>query len=306
MPFVSRPSNVRKNILPVDPDLRRDVEQIARPYRRVLNGLAQVVADVSADFARNPDAFAQYQASLNQAIVDSLQGAIPSITNPMTQQTFREAMQAIKNLPRSLGVGISFDQTDPRAVAWARLRSSSMVVQITDEQLQMIRVLVSNALQNGVPIPQLSQQISQVVGLHDRWQRAVSNSFDQDVNALIAEGVNPARAMNIAGEKADKYRQKLIRARAQNIARTEVMAAQNYGTFLGWIQAGEKGLLNLSVTRKQWMVGPSGWKGIAVCDICAPLGDMIVPVTQPFPNGLLTPPAHPNCRCRMILIPPEV
>jgi hypothetical protein len=84
------------------------------------------------------------------------------------------------------------------------------------------------------------------------------------------------------------------------------MAAQNQGTLLSWLQAGEKGLINLSLTKKEWMAGPSGWKGINVCDFCAPLNGQQVPVTAPFDNGLLAPPAHPSCRCRMILVPPEV
>jgi hypothetical protein len=181
-----------------------------------------------------------------------------------------------------------------------------MIAQIQDEQLDRIRQIISNAIANGVTVPQAAQQIRQVIGLHDRWQRAVDNAYERDVQRYITEGIKPQRAVAMAEQNAEKYRAKLIRARARNIARTEVMAAQNQGTLLAWMQAGEKGLLNLSKTKKEWMAGPSGWKGITVCDHCSPLNGQQVLVTLPFNNGLLCPPAHPNCRCRMILIPPEV
>lgn len=172
--------------------------------------------------------------------------------------------------------------------------------------MNAVRRIIANAIANGVTVPQAAMEIRNVVGLHDRWQRAVDNAFQRDYEAFVRQGIKPARATVMANAKAEKYRVKLIRSRALNIARTEVMAAQNYGTYLGWIEAGEKGLLNLSLTKKEWAAGPSGWKGIHVCDFCAPLDGMKVPVTASFPNGLLTPPAHPSCRCRMILVPPEV
>lgn len=270
----------------------------------------QQLSDVVDETARRVVATGQglpaFQATLSDEIITALQNAIPRITTPMTRQAFRSAIQALRGLPQGIGIGMSFDDSDPRAISWARLRSGRLIAQISDEQLEMVRRIVSNAIANGVTIPQAAKQIEQVVGLHDRWQRAVENRYNSDIRRLIADGIKPERATTMAQQNAVKYRQKLIRTRARNIARTEVMASQNYGTYLGWIEAGEKGLVNLSVTQKEWVAGPSGWKGISTCDFCAPLDGIKVPVTSSFPNGLLTPPAHPNCRCRMILIPPEV
>jgi hypothetical protein len=307
VPFVSRPSkSVTKNLKPIDPQLLKDVDAMAAPYRRAMMGLEAVVTEVSNRIATGSNPLAAFQALLSDAVVSHLASQIPTAAGVMSQQAFRSAVEAIRSLPQGLSVGMSFDKSDPRAVAWARLRAGKMIAQIQDEQLDRIRQIISNAIANGVTVPQAAQQIRQVIGLHDRWQRAVDNAYERDVQRYITEGIKPQRAVAMAEQNAEKYRAKLIRARARNIARTEVMAAQNQGTLLAWMQAGEKGLLNLSKTKKEWMAGPSGWKGITVCDFCAPLNGQQVLVTLPFNNGLLCPPAHPNCRCRMILIPPEV
>jgi len=307
VPFVSRKSNqVTKNALPIDPQLLKDVDAMAAPYRAAMQGLDRVVQEAARRVASGADALQTFQMLLSESVVAHLTAQIPIAAGVMSRQAFRAAVEAIKNLPRGLSIGMSFDKSDPRAVAWARLRAGKMIAQIQDEQLIAIRRIIANAIAEGVTVPQAAKQIQQVVGLHDRWQRAVDNSYERDVQRYIADGVKPTRAATMAEQNAVKYRQKLIRARARNIARTEVMASQNQGTLMAWMQAGEKGLINLSLTKKEWMAGPSGWKGITVCDICAPLNGQRVPVTSPFDNGLLAPPAHPSCRCRMILIPPEV
>lgn len=310
MPFASHSCEhgdepIRKNALPIDPQLLRDVDAIARPYRDAITMLSDIVEENARRLTAS-GGLTTYQSVLSEEIVSALQDAIPRVANPMTRQAFRAAVEALRGLPEGIGFSMSFNQSDPRAVSWARLRSGRMIAQITDEQLALIRRAVANAIQNGVTVPQVAAQISRQIGLHDRWQRAVESRFSNDVERLIRGGLSPERAFSQASQAATKYRQKLVRARSRNIARTEVMASQNYGTYLGWVEAGEKGLLNLSVTKKEWAAGPSGWKGISVCDVCSALDRVQVKLTEPFPNGLLTPPAHPSCRCRMILVPPEV
>lgn len=307
MPFVSQKSSgVSKNVKPIDPQLLKDVDAMAAPYRAAMQGLDRVVQEAARQIAAGQDALQTFQALLSESVVAHLSAQIPVAAGVMSRQAFRAAVEAIKDLPTGLSIGMSFDKSDPRAIAWARLRAGKMIAQIQDEQLVAIRRIIANAIAEGVTVPQAAKQIEQVIGLHDRWQRAVDNSYERDVQRYINDGVKASRAETMAQQNAVKYRQKLIRARARNIARTEVMAAQNQGTLLSWMQAGEKGLINLSLTKKEWMAGPSGWKGITVCDVCAPLNGQKVPVTSPFDNGLLAPPAHPSCRCRMILVPPEV
>jgi hypothetical protein len=85
-------------------------------------------------------------------------------------------------------------------------------------------------------------------------------------------------------------------ARVKTIAHTEAMAAANEGQKQLWEQAAKDGYL----TGKEsmiWIVTPDD----RLCDICEGLEDMVVPLGESFPEG--GPPAHPNCRCTIGLVP---
>ena len=71
---------------------------------------------------------------------------------------------------------------------------------------------------------------------------------------------------------------------------------------ISWLQASDNGVLDLNQALKEWVTGPDGWVGIAVCPVCLELGGQRVPVLSVFSNGEATPPAHPNCRCNMNLV----
>jgi SPP1 gp7 family putative phage head morphogenesis protein len=82
-------------------------------------------------------------------------------------------------------------------------------------------------------------------------------------------------------------------ARAEMIARTEVARAVSAATVNRYQQD--------NITRKEWAIAPDE----RVCPVCranAEVGG--IPTAQAFPDGLIAPPGHPNCRCA--LIPAEV
>ena len=83
------------------------------------------------------------------------------------------------------------------------------------------------------------------------------------------------------------------------IARTEVQLAQNQGRYLGWQQSYESGLLDGGST-KMWITAYQD-----VCDECQELNGQVVSWNGAFTNGDIMPPAHPNCRCTAVVIPPD-
>jgi SPP1 gp7 family putative phage head morphogenesis protein len=106
---------------------------------------------------------------------------------------------------------------------------------------------------------------------------------------MIDEGVTRL----VARQRAEKYTQKLIRTRAQTIARTETMRASNEGQAQLWRQAQEMGLL----TGKEQKV----WQVADPCPICAPLDGERVGINEDFSVGQ-DPPLHPRCRCTFGLV----
>lgn len=82
-------------------------------------------------------------------------------------------------------------------------------------------------------------------------------------------------------EEATKYRSYMI-------ARTETSFAANMGTVSAYQRAGING--------KRWLTGSDE----RVCSKCGPMHGKKAPIDQPFENGFLVPPAHPNCRCTIV------
>ena len=115
-------------------------------------------------------------------------------------------------------------------------------------------------------------------------------------------GDDPTEKQTIAAErKVERYSKKTLRRRAITIARTETIRAANTGQHLLWKEAQNLGLL-LNMQR-QWILTPDD----LLCESpCPQMAQQIVGIDQPFitPNGVevMTPPAHPNCRCATGLV----
>jgi SPP1 gp7 family putative phage head morphogenesis protein len=85
------------------------------------------------------------------------------------------------------------------------------------------------------------------------------------------------------------------------IARTEIQIAQNEGRQEGWNQAAEQGYVDVEA-QKMWVIAEDE----RTCDICVELDGEIVPWNETFSSGHETPGrVHPNCRCTMVIIPPD-
>lgn len=177
-------------------------------------------------------------------------------------------------------LSFSFDVTNPEAVAWARRRSSQLVVEIDREAREALRIIIAEAFTEGIPPAVAARIIRNIIGLTERDSRAVMRRQ----LALMAEGLSVARA----AAKAQAYADTLHRARALTIARTETMAASNEGQQQLWGQAIQANMLPSTAT-KVWLTADP-------CIDCGAMESEEVPVMDVFSCGD-NPPLHPNCRC---------
>ena len=160
-------------------------------------------------------------------------------------------------------------------------------------------------LQEVSPVPitgadYAAQVVPYTNGLFPRWAVAVDRSMNSYANRLANQGINPREIERRTKGHGERYGNKLRRARARMIARTEVAYAQNQAMYDVMLSAQNDGLVGTQ-TLKEWITGPTD-----VCDICTPMGGTRVPLKQNFSwqggQGLY-PPAHPNCRCYTDMIP---
>lgn len=122
-----------------------------------------------------------------------------------------------------------------------------------------------------IPNPSVKWQIS------DLARQAVRDS----VSKAFEEGWTPeALAQKINEHDAFGHR------RARNIARTEIAAAQDFGSLSYFKAAGVPG--------KKW----SQYDACPVCKANAAQG--AIPIDEAFQSGHQHGPAHPSCRCRVL------
>lgn len=291
-----------------DRELAEQIGALANLYQQTFRGLT-----AAATQARNAMLAAgrietldlrSFQELMAQTISRNLQNSLVDVSDDLADEVIREGLRAVERLPETISFQMAFDRTDPRAITWARTRAGSLIQQIQDETLATVRGIVAGALSEGGGVIGAANQIERVIGLHPRWQQAVENRYEAEIARLTA--ADPERALEAiqgdAQQVADAYRNQLTEVRALTIARTEILAAQNIGQLVSWLQAADNGYLDLNNALKEWVAGPDGWAGISICEVCLELAGQQVPVLSVFSNGEATPPAHPNCRCSMNLI----
>jgi hypothetical protein len=224
-----------------------------------------------------------------------------------------------------------------RAVELVETRGLTYAQALTNEQIKASRSIIIDGLDKGKNPLRLKKDLSQVIGLTDRDAVAVGNFRDRlERQALRARKDKPLTAAMQArlDRRADVKARRLLRARTERIARSEMSWAHNRGQLdaiqayrdAGWIP-------NSATVLKQWITAGDE----LTCAICAPLNGQVISEEAGFgadqPNAtqirawgerhgfsnpqaviaqgrsflpriienpsrtVLTPPAHPNCRC---------
>lgn len=281
----------------------------AEPEYRVLHRVADGIAPgMIAAFIEAMKRLAgeakvsEMEAALDRGDYAGAEAAIPWEKLPTelapvgaaVRAAFEQAAAAtVRYLPPKVAMELRFDLLNPRAVEWVRSYAGELIREVSEETRLAVRDVIRRAFEEGMHPRTAARHIREMVGLTRRQAQAVDNFRKR----LIEEGVK--------GEKLDKqverYRQRMLRKRAENIARTETIRASNEGQQELWRQAAEQGLIDPLRTRKSWLVTPDD----RLCELCAPLDGQTVGLEEPFQTELgpvIAPPLHPQCRCAMRLV----
>jgi hypothetical protein len=187
-------------------------------------------------------------------------------------------------------IDMSFDATNPEAIAWAEKRAAKLVTDVTKDVRVAIRIAVVEGLENGIAPINTARAIRSVLGLTERDASAVMKRQIE----LMQAGVSTKDA----SDRAERYAAKLTRARALTIARTETMSAANEGQLQLWEQAIEAGLLT-GREQKVWMTADP----CPICEAIEEAGPVGIDEDFETEEGSFSgPPAHPNCRCSVGLV----
>lgn len=320
-------ARVRKQDEPTGID---SVEELSQYEAEAVEALAGVLAERFDILGTS----AETQQFVNALLATNVTGAEQSLDWGSFTEVIGELSEALEEQIRSgslsglpdldVGVDYRFDYVNEYAVESARQRAAARVVEITQEQRETLRQLIVEAVSEGVTVDDTAFLVRNTVGLTSRYQRAVNRSYLETKARLVAEGFPARTAQSQARRMAQAYAERLRQTRATAIARTEILSAHNEGRLLGWRQATAESIAPTNAL-KRWIVRvPPRTGGVAFtvrsgtgrtrrrrvdydspCEHCLPFNGETVPVEEPFSNGVMMPPLHPNCVCSAVLVIPE-
>ena len=219
----------------------------------------------------------------------------------MANMQFTQLPMWAQPKPPKIEFTMSFNKTNPNSLAFAQRRAAELVTSIDEITRNSIRKTIIDAFNEGIDYRATARRIKNVVGLHPQWAEAVIKFEKKEFARLVRSGLKEETARARSIERSTRYSESLKSKRATMIARTEIQIAQNEGRQEGWNQAFEEGYVDVE-SRKMWIIAQDE----RTCPICTELDGEIVGWNEVFSSGHETPGrVHPNCRCTMVIIPPE-
>lgn len=218
----------------------------------------------------------------------------------MANMDFTQVPSWANPLRPKVEMTLSFDKTNPNSLAFASARSGQLITSIDEMTRISVNRIITDAFNNQVDVLTTAGRIKSIIGLHPQYAEAVVKFEKREFARFIKSGLKEGDAKTRAVRNATAYADRLKKSRATTIARTEIQIAQNAGRYEGWRQAAENGYIDPAST-KTWIIADDE----RTCPICLELNGETVPWNGIFSNGMDKPVAHPNCRCAMIINPPD-
>lgn len=244
------------------------------PWQDVLARLEQFDHDGAASLV----AVDAMERSLTKRVVPPLGRAFA--------KTFRMTEERVLLLQKD--ADDAFRRTNPFAIEWAETEAALMVTRVTEETRRAVQSTIAEGFRAQQEPRVVMSNLRTLVGLTDREATRIM----QMAILLSQDGMSTSRVK----ARMRKERERSIRLRAENIARTETMSASNYGQLNAWRDARSRGQLRSDLV-KQIIVTPDD----RLCPICAPLDGDTAQIDESFSFGLV-PPIHPRCRCTVGLV----
>jgi len=186
-----------------------------------------------------------------------------------------------------------FNGTNAAAQRVAARQAARMVRGVGTETRDAIRALIVRAIREGIPPYDAARMIASLIGLSTPQAQAVASYRA----SLIDSGLALGRVDTLS----ERYAQKKLAERAENIARFEIMDALNTGVVESARQARKEGLLGKGAT-KEAIITPDE----RLCPTCAAVDGQVQPLDKPFQTDRgprMNPPFHGRCRCGLAINP---
>lgn len=256
---------------------------------------------VIEDITKNPE-LTDIISDIRNGTITTVDAQTLSRINNITLNTYqltvatRQAYSAGgKVTAKSVGLEGRFNLRNPKAIEAARTLSDELTSALTRTARENIIDIIGDAVSGADSPAETARRIQDEIGLSKPHAQAVKNYR----RTLSQTGMNKKQIT----KQVEQYAKRLLKYRAETIARTEVAIAVNKGQQTFWIQMKDEGAIPPN-TMKVWIAEID----FKTCDICYPLNGELAPVDGAWmtANGPYDiPHAHPRCRCTSGLVFPS-
>lgn len=282
----------------------KELHRIADKYQpRVRRAFLTALEEIKGE-TKLVDIAAALQTGRVEVVVkilglDQLETRLKTLTEEL-RGTYEEAAKGpgIASLP-TIAAAYRFDLMNPHSVNFLQNYNFRLVKDISNNTREALRTILVESFKHGVPPAAAARRIRDVIGLTPKMARAVVNyerSFDEtDMDIPTVSRL------------VESYITRLTRARANTISRTETIRAAGAGREGAWQDAAEKGFIKKREVRREWLVTDDD-RLCPICEAIPGLNEGGVGIDQPFQTDVgpkMQEPAHPNCRCSVVLTYPE-
>lgn len=179
-------------------------------------------------------------------------------------------------------IKFKFDDEAKAAQKASEEFAAKMVTEVSAETQKAINAVITKAIRDGIPPYDAARLVESLIGLTTSQSMAAMKYREE----LIDNGLT----LDKVDAKVNEYADQLLEARAEMIARTEIMDALNTGYEESLLQAQEEGFLSDNATKEVILTDD------ACEEICVPIAEQgPVPIGDDFSED--GPPFHPHCRC---------
>jgi hypothetical protein len=189
--------------------------------------------------------------------------------------------------------GVALNHLNAAVLNAVQTHGALAVKRVSNGTRAAIRSAVSRALSEDMDIEAAAKEIRNVIGLTAPQERSLAI---QRATMEKAGVVKPTIERTLA-----ERTKRMLDHRAAVIAENEAFMAISAGRQLFWQGLVDSGELSPRTQRK-WITAADEF----VCEVCRPMHGQVRGLTEFFTTGegslILTSPAHPVCRCSVILV----
>lgn len=295
---------------------------IARAERSIGASFVDVVEGLRSTHSL-PALAAFIEAGQIEAALAMIEAYAARLADSITSVYVDAGLSTASGLGNRLGVVVSFDQTNARAVRFMAANRVELIREFSDGQRQVVREALMDGIRAGLNPREQARAFRDSLGLTNYQRRVVANyqaeleglrgsaleralrdgRFDQAVRRAI-ETETPLSRDQIR-RMVSRYRERWVKYRAETIARDQALRMAHAGSDEAIRQAVESGAVDEFRARSTWNATEDGRtreSHVVMDGQERPFGE---PFTSGLGNDLRYPgdPAAPledviECRCR--------